>query len=278
MRFHVKRLALVALLAAAPLWASGERVVVPNAAVELVGRLYKPTGEGPFPAVVMLHGCNGLWGSDGEPTKHYAWWAKHFQERGFMALLLDSFGPRGEKEICTQGIRKIHPSRERAGDAHAASRWLKARPDVVTESIHLLGWSNGGMSVLQAVRDGSAGRDAAASFRSAVAFYPGCKDLVERDYATRIPLLIQAGAADDWTPARHCEAVVAAASKKGGRVEIDVYEGAHHAFDGMGARVRHRGDVRNPSSPSGWGAHVGPDPVARDKSRIRATEFIEAHR
>jgi dienelactone hydrolase len=241
--------------------------------------MYAPGGKGPFPAIVLLHGCNGMWGRDGEPNPTYEAWAKHFQERGYVSLLLDSFGPRGQKEICTQGIRQIHPRRDRAGDAHAARRWLADRDDVLGERIHLLGWSNGGATVLYAV-DGRGGESAkaGASFKSAVALYPGCKDLVSSSFAPRVPLLILAGGADDWTPARYCETLAAEAKDRGAQVQIDVYEGAHHAFDGVQGQVRFRPDVRNPSSPSGWGAHIGPHPTAREKSKVRVLEFIEAHR
>lgn len=277
MRFHVKRLVLLACVACGPAWAGGEQVSFPHQGLELSGRLYVPPGKGPFPAIVLLHGCNGMWARDGEPNRTYESWAKHFQGLGYMALLLDSFGPRGEKEICTQGKRKILPGRERTADAHASLRWLAGRGDVLPSSIHLLGWSNGGAAVLEAVRPEKNAESDALAFRSAVAFYPACRELVDR-YRTRTPLLVQAGSADDWTPARSCEAMVAVAKGRGDPVEIDVYDGAHHAFDAVEGRVRFRADVRNPSSSSGWGAHLGPDPAAREKSRHRATEFIGSHR
>lgn len=277
MRFHVKRLWVLALMACVPAWGDREAVTLPNDKLQLAGRLYAPDGKGPFPAIVLLHGCSGMWGRDGEPTRHYEAWARHFQKRGFVALLLDSFGPRGEKEICTQGIRKIHPARERAADAHAALAWLAARPDVRKDGIHLLGWSNGGIAVLQALASPrKAEAEPGLAFRSAVAFYPNCLGLVDT-FASRIPLLVLAGAADDWTPARTCEAMAASARQRGVPIEIDVYAGAHHAFDGLEGGVRFRPEVRNISSPTGRGAHVGRDPVAQEKSWIRATEFIEKH-
>jgi dienelactone hydrolase len=191
--------------------------------------------------------------------------------------LLDSFGPRGRKEICTEGIRSIHPARDRAADAHAALAWLAARPDVRRDSIHVLGWSNGGITVLQALASRKREAPPGLAFRSAVAFYPNCLGLVDT-FTSRVPLLIQAGGADDWTPARTCEAMVAAARERGVPIEIDVYEGAHHAFDGVDGHVRFRPEVRNISSPTGRGAHVGRDPVAQEKSWIRVTEFIENQR
>lgn len=280
MRFHVKQLLLLALGCICTAGVAGNLPVsLPAGDLELQGRLFMPAGAGPFPAIVMLHGCGGLWDRRGEPTASYLHWARHFRDRGFAALLLDSFGPRGEKQICTQQQRTIRPQRERAADAHAALRWLAAREDVRRDSIHLLGWSNGGTTVLHALRADSPGRkEPGPSFRSAAAFYPGCKPLLATAYRPVAPVLIQAGGADDWTPAEPCRALADQSSRAGAQVSIDVYEGAHHSFDRIEGRVRFRPDVRNPSNASGRGATVGPQPEARDKARARVTQFFERHR
>ena len=69
---YVVRLILVTILAvASPLLAS-ESVTFPSAprqsgpVVQLSGYLYRPDGPGPFPAVMMLHGCSGLLTRDGK--------------------------------------------------------------------------------------------------------------------------------------------------------------------------------------------------------------------
>ena len=49
------------------------------------GYLAKPEGNGPFPAIVALHGCNGLH----ETTKQRV--ADQFVTWGYVALLFDSF-------------------------------------------------------------------------------------------------------------------------------------------------------------------------------------------
>ena len=81
------------------------------------------------------------------------------------------------------------------------------------------------------------------------------------------------GAADDWTPAHFCQALAdrARAQVPG---EIDVYPEAHHAFDRLGGAVRHRPEVRNHASASGWGATIGPNPDAREKARERTFSFL----
>lgn len=270
-------LAAALLLAlAGPVRAGGEPVRLPGPGLELAGRLYRPAGEGPFPALVLLHGCSGLWAKDGEPTASFRFWAEHFQARGYMALLVDSFGPRGEKEICTQERRAVSPATDRPRDALAALRWLAARPDVAAARIGLVGWSNGGTAVLHALRPDSPGQapEGEPGFRAGVAFCPGCAPLAKAPYSPTAPVLIQAGGADDWTPSRFCE--VLAGRAPAGRVEIDVYPGAHHSFDRAGQRVRERPDVRNPNRPGGRGATVGTHPEARARAIQRATDWLAA--
>lgn len=269
--FHVKRAAAAWLLVVSLGLGAAERVRIPADGLELEALVYRPAGEGPFGAVVLMHGCSGMWRPDGRPNASYDDWAVALSGRGFVALLLDSFGTRGEKEICTQGVRRVSAARDRPGDAAAARAWLARQPEIEPSRIHLMGWSNGAMAVLHAVR---AGPGPAASFRSAVALYPGCAAFGRKPYRASTPLLIQAGGADDWTPARHCVALAESASGKGAKVEIDVYPDAHHAFDWIDGSVRFRADVRNPTAASGWGATVGPNPEARAKARERVLEFL----
>lgn len=275
--FHVKHgVAAFMLGMAGAVWAGSEAITFPGPGIDLEGRLFRPAGDGPFPAIVMLHGCSGLWARSGAPAAGIAFWAGHFRDRGYVALLVDSFGPRGETEICTQRQRKVSEAADRPRDAHAALRWLASRKDVDANRIHLMGWSNGGSATLHALRADAPGQVAGGPrFRSAVAFYPGCAVLAKTDYRPSAPLLIQAGGADDWTPAGHCEALVAKAPA--GAVEIDVYPDALHSFDRPGLGVRERPEVRNPNRPGGRGATVGSHPGAREKAIARTTAWIESH-
>lgn len=246
--------------------------------IELAAVLGRPEGAGPFPAIVMLHGCSGLWTATGDrPTPLYRFWAEHFRRRGYVTLLVDSFGPRGERKICTRDPRPVLESRDRAPDAQAALRWLAQRPDVDPSRISLMGWSNGATSAMYALREGApAARADGARFRSAVVFYPGCRVLALSAYRPSAPLLIQTGAADDWTPALPCENLARQAVAADAPVEIDVYDGAHHGFDIPRGAIRLRPEVRNVASPTGRGATVGPHPEARAKALARATAFIES--
>ena len=59
----------------------------------VAGTLFKPDGSGPFPAVVLLHGCGGI-------RPHFVQWAGAIRDMGYVALLVDSFRPRGISSIC----------------------------------------------------------------------------------------------------------------------------------------------------------------------------------
>src|SRR5262245_12148599 len=66
-------------------------------AVDLSGELYRPSGNGPFPAVVMLHGCNGRLQRAIEDAE-----GARFTALGYALLTVDSFGPRGVKQRCLE--------------------------------------------------------------------------------------------------------------------------------------------------------------------------------
>ena len=244
-------------------------------AVTLDALMFRPSGTGPFPAVVLLHGCGGLLTPAGYVTGSYRLWAEHLALSGYVALLPDSFNPRGHRSICDQLKRTILVARERVDDAYAARHWLQGQPYVDANRIGLLGWSNGGSGTLYAVRASQAQR----GFRAAVAFYPGCGALGRANppYAPYVPLLILAGEADDWTPAGPCVELARIARAGGTDTAIVTYPGAHHSFDRVNLPVRYRPDVRNPNKPGGRGATAGEHPQARKDATRRTLEFFARH-
>jgi len=59
----------------------------PDHGVAISGVISKPEGDGPFPAVIILHGCSGVTDLDFQ-------WAQCFKEWGYASLVLDSHSPR----------------------------------------------------------------------------------------------------------------------------------------------------------------------------------------
>jgi dienelactone hydrolase len=178
------------------------------APTQLEGLLYRPAAAGPAPAIVLMHGCGGLYGRNGVPPPRHHDWAWRLQGLGYVVLHVDSFTPRGLREICTSKEHTISPSRERPRDAYGALTYLQSLPFVQLDRIGVLGWSNGGSTTLYTVDSALAARPKGLrhDFRAAVAFYPGCRAPLSRKtgWTTAIPLLILIGEADDWTQAQPC--------------------------------------------------------------------------
>jgi dienelactone hydrolase len=253
--------------------AASERVDIPDGDLTLHGTLYRPEGAGPFNAVVAMHDCGGIVRRPATSSQLYSEWANRLVADGFVVLFPDSFGSRGLGSQCRERQRKVHASRERVADANAARRWLQSQSYVKADHISLLGWSNGGVATLWAVRPTAAPRDGSADFRSAVVFYPSCRKSRETAWSARVPTLILIGSVDDWTLASTCQQMVAGARERSARAEIVVYPGAHHEFDRANTPIRLRTGLVNTADPSGK-AHGGTDPTARSDALKRVPVWL----
>jgi dienelactone hydrolase len=154
--------------------------------------LYLPYGAAPIGAVVVLHGCDGV-------SLHDREWGRRLVQWGFAALLIDSFSPRGYREVCNRG-RSVPPEAQ-ARDAFDGAAYLRAIPEVRAQRVGVIGFSHGGWAVLKAVLAGVVRRPDEPPFSAAIAFYPGC-DLQTAGLETDTLILI--GDADDWTPVARC--------------------------------------------------------------------------
>ncbi len=268
------------LLSAAGVAGAQEKVAFPsfdgagNAPIVLTGFFF-PAATSPAPVVALFHGCSGAFDHGGELARRLREYAALFNGLGMHALVVDSLTARYEKELCTQriGRRRVTQANRRL-DALGAVAYLAQRSDVDAARIGLIGWSNGGSTVLAATN--LRHRDvAAATVRPAfaIAFYPGCEADLKRGYVPQAPLLLLVGQLDDWTPAAPCAALVRAADEP--KPEIVTYAGAWHGFD-SDAPVRLRKDVPNGAHP-GQGVHVGGNPAAWRASRDRIVKFLAEH-
>lgn len=264
----------------APEGLPSETVYFPSAdgSVELVGYVFRASGGGAHPAVVMLHGragpystavnsgCERVARNERSPcdahavSRRHLQWGRIWADRGYVALLVDSFGPRGK----AHGFgRRTHddPAREsvnertvRPLDAIAGLRYLRTRSDVAGDRVALQGWSNGGSTVLNVVADTPAMQQAfgtTAPFSAAAAFYPGCGtsavDL--RKYRSSTPLIVLLGDADEEVSPEICAKLLAGTAGDP-KVLVKRYPGASHDFDDPGrqrdaANASAYGDARN---------------------------------
>lgn len=223
--------------------------------IAISGELERPAGEGPFPAIVILHGCGGPW-----PLRDDMW-SRRLVDWGYVVLRVDSFGPRGFSEGTCDQIGSVTPL-TRAEDAHAAKAYLKNLYSVDGSNIAIMGWSHGAMSVLWAIEN-TYMVDAIRPdpFKAAIAMYPWCEQVLFRPDA---PLLLLIGEMDDWTPASRCERMELR-DPIVNDMTLKVYPGAMHDFDVPGLNTEVLGHV----------LQYNPDAAADAQIRIKA--FLSTH-
>jgi dienelactone hydrolase len=195
-----------------------------GAPTALRGLLLRPAGAGPFPAVVALHGCTGLFDKQGALVAREAAWGELLTARGYIVLFPDSFGPRGVTSDCEGSVR---PWAERSYDAYGALRYLQSQTGVIGERVGLIGWSHGGATVTFAVAPTNMARPTdlpKGDFRAAVAFYPAWCWYLGVSWTTAIPFLLEIGALDDSIQVPPCIARVRSAIERGAPAQIKVYD------------------------------------------------------
>lgn len=142
-------------------------------------------GTAPFPAVLMMHGCAGVY-SYSQPNASfnniqvlYRDWGTRLARAGYVALLVDSFTGRKDandvpvpQNQCGNGSAGVSEVNDRPLDALAAVNYLTGTTglNVDADRVGALGWSHGGSSVMATLSDSQVVRP----FRAAVSMYPGC--------------------------------------------------------------------------------------------------------
>ena len=220
--------------------------------VSISAHLLKPLGNGPFPALVLLHG------GPGGLQPGYLCVAEKMVRWGYVALVIDSnSSPSRNRE---QSIGSYLDS-EQAQDAHHGRTYLAGLSYVDSRRVGVVGWSKGGAAVLAAVSNHRSeyqgkwyGVDKDGSFAAAVTLYPSCFAALNDLSA---PLLLLIGARDTTVSARYCREMLRNVSSTHD-VKLRVYPEAGHGFEGPW---------------SGWSqeGHAASD------SRLRIQHFLAKH-
>jgi dienelactone hydrolase len=241
--------------------AAPDTVYIPSAegSTEIVAYLFRPQPPGPHPAIVLLHGRGGPYSANvnkgctlvsranpsacnaNSLSKRHLMWGQYWADRGYVALLPDSFGPRGK----AHGFgRFTHDDPDRSDvnertvrplDAEGALNWLRARRGIIPDRIFLQGWSNGGSTALNVMqRQGTK----TSGFRAALALYPGCgpKALLAPTLATTAPVILLLGSDDEEVSPARCREMARRSTEAGSKIDVVLYPGATHGFDDPGGR------------------------------------------
>ena len=203
-------------------------------------QIVRPEGDGPFPAVVMFHGCGGR-------RPYLADYMAAIAAVGIMAISVDSFEPRGISRaralatVCT-GLEL--PGWKRAGDVLASLWGVRHIEGVDPARIALAGWSHGGWSIMDLMtmaldKPGDAGvadpdPGLLEGVRALALAYPYCGPgaLSQlRDWRRSPDVFAFVGEADRVANPQLCRRAFRTVERGGSALETWFPEGATHAFD-----------------------------------------------
>jgi dienelactone hydrolase len=212
--------------------------------------LFTPPGEGPFPTVLMFHGCGGKHENSRD-------WAKAFRAVGWASIVVDGFTGRGADpaRVCTG--RELLPN-ERAGDILVTLEYARTLPFVDSNRMVIAGWSHGGTALLDVldldVHDElppnllplpSLGLNGVTG---AIFFYPYCGIGARVGVWTpAIASLFLLAGEDKTANPEPCIEATEELAAAGHRVTLQVYPGIDHAFDHRtlpaSSRLRYEADA-----------------------------------
>jgi carboxymethylenebutenolidase len=224
----------------------------------LIGYVFMPSEKRAerTPAVVLMHGRAGPYSLNVKDTGPYnattltmrhKQWGTSWAALGYVAVLVDGFGPRGFWSGFGQGTigerpEAVNEVTVRPLDAYGGLAYLRSRPDVARDRIGLQGWSNGGSAALAAMAVDAPGikdHNATAGFQAALVFYAGCglrDKYKQQGYKPYTSVLQFHGTKDEETGYATCRRLVERSRAMGGDIELVTYKDATHDFDDPGAR------------------------------------------
>jgi carboxymethylenebutenolidase len=180
--------------------------------------LYTPEGQGPFPALVVIH---EYWGLNDWVKEQ----ASKLAGEGYAALAIDLYrGKVGttpdEAHELMRGVSEDRAAR----DLHAAVAFLEVQPNVKKARIGAIGWClGGGYAFKLALQEPSLAAD--------VINYGDLAADPERLRKIRAPILGIFGGQDRYIPVDDLKKSEQALKQQGHKVEIVIYPEAGHAFE-----------------------------------------------
>jgi carboxymethylenebutenolidase len=176
-----------------------------------------PEGEGPFPAVIMIHEFYGL--NESITSK-----ADLLAREGYLVIAPDTF--RGQTTpLIPRAIYLVSTTDQEDVDADLNSvyAWLEAQPNVDAARIGIAGFCYGGrVSLLYSLRN--------SRLAATVVFYGSSETDPEVLKSLPGPVLGIFGGADASIPLEDVDALESALQEAGIPHQISIYDGQPHAF------------------------------------------------
>jgi dienelactone hydrolase len=198
--------------------------------VSLKAKLYLPSDPTlPLSAVILTPSSGGI------QKEREIYYAEELARAQIAALVIDSFGSRGLTDSIYD--QRVLGEWESGNDAVAGLRWLTADARFRSDRIAIMGVSKGGSvardTALEVRRRWMGMTD--VSFAAHIPISPDCTWINRSTRTTGAPMLFMLAELDDQTPVAPCIEHIEQLRKAGNsRIEVRIYYGAHHAWEGLG--------------------------------------------
>jgi dienelactone hydrolase len=195
----------------------------PLPAVTLHAKLFLPRRKGRVPAVIIAPGSGGVSAS---MVVH----ANALNEAGLAVLLVDPFGGRGVRDtIADQDQVSFAAS---TYDIFAAMRALEREADIDSARIGAMGYSRGGLAVLQAsvTPVATAVLGPGKALRAVLSGWPWCGAQFAEPRTAPTAVRFVVGDADAWVGPVQCQAYQGAMKAHNPAVSLRLFRNAAHGF------------------------------------------------
>ena len=216
---------------------------------EIPAALAKPDGDGPFPAVVLLHHCGG------PDTQSLIFWPTFLNDLGYVTLTPSSLQPRDLRN-CARPIvlGRLENRIELERDAYGALEYLGQQSFIDESRVAVMGFSLGGMVIASllhraqitniytrtgpyAAASGHAVTPSGLDFAAAISVYSTCglagspgserRFLEPLPGRPKMPWLVVNGSEEGFWSTDTCRRMAG----RSDLIEFHELEGVYHGFD-----------------------------------------------
>jgi carboxymethylenebutenolidase len=188
---------------------------------------FEPAAPGRHPAVVVVHGADGLQAS-GELYRREA---RELARRGYAVFLVHYFDRTGHSEVSPKKIKK-EDFQAWHETVHEAVRYAAGQPGVDKKWIGLVGFSLGAYLALAVAAEPD------CPVAAVVGLFGGLpKELHER-VKTLPPVLIVHGDKDEVVPLAEAHKLRDLMAARRLTLEVEIYKGVDHVFTGPGGKFQ----------------------------------------
>lgn len=230
----MKSILILSLLLCMPLCvtavaANGKAVSYKSGDETVNGILYTPTGNGPFPALIVIH---EFWGLNDWVKEQ----AAKLADQGYVALAIDLYrGKVADNPDLAHELMRGVPTDRALRDLRAAYDFLASQPDVKKDRIGAIGWCMGGGYALDTAL-------AEPHLAVAVINYGHLATDTSELKKINAPILGLFGGQDRGITPEDVKKFQQAMEQLGKKIEVKIYPDAGHAFENPNNKQGYRPD------------------------------------